>query len=122
MAEKLKSLGVKGTLIKAARLGYITELTCGMPKCFCPEELGGAAYFEPRTHPWTDWEPTSVADDPVGLYQKAADRVISSFGADGALTRMAYLPEILMSSRADSIWSRVTRTILVIAPPAPATG
>jgi hypothetical protein len=29
-----------------------------MPKCFCPEELGGAAYFEPRTHPWTDWEPT----------------------------------------------------------------
>ena len=58
MAGELRALGVKGTLIKAAELGYITELTCGMPKCFCPEELGGAGYFEPRTHPWSDWEPT----------------------------------------------------------------
>jgi uncharacterized protein (TIGR03086 family) len=41
-----------------------------------------------------EWEPTPVDDDPVGLYQKAADRVIASFGADGALTRMAFLPEI----------------------------
>lgn len=57
-ARKLRALGVKGILIKAAELGYITEATCGMPKCFCPEELGGAAYFERRTHPWTDWEPT----------------------------------------------------------------
>lgn len=57
-AQKLKVLGVKGILIKAAELGYITDVTCGMPKCFCPEELGGAGYFEPRTHPWTDWEPT----------------------------------------------------------------
>jgi hypothetical protein len=57
-ARKLRALGVKGILIKAAELGYITEVTCGMPKCFCPEELGGAAYFERRTHPWTDWEPT----------------------------------------------------------------
>jgi hypothetical protein len=57
-ATKLRALGVKGILIKAAELGYITEVRCGMPKCFCPEELGGARYFEPRTHPWTDWEPT----------------------------------------------------------------
>jgi hypothetical protein len=57
-ARKLRALGVKGILIKAAELGYITEVTCGMPKCFCPEELGGAGYFERRTHPWTDWEPT----------------------------------------------------------------
>jgi hypothetical protein len=56
-AGKLRALGVKGILIKAAELGYITEVTCGMPKCFCPAELGGAAYFERRTHPWTDWEP-----------------------------------------------------------------
>ena len=55
---ELRALGVKGTLIKAAELGYVTEVTCGMPKCFCPEELGGAGYFERRTHPWTDWEPT----------------------------------------------------------------
>jgi hypothetical protein len=51
-------LGVKGTLIKAAELGYITELRCGMPKCFCPEELGGAGWFAPRTKRWNDWEPT----------------------------------------------------------------
>ncbi len=35
-----------------------TELTCGMPKCFCPEELGGAGYFAPRTNQWNDWEAT----------------------------------------------------------------
>ena len=57
-ARKLSALGVKGILIKAAELGYITEVRCWMPKCFCPEELGGAGYFERRTHPWTDWEPT----------------------------------------------------------------
>src|SRR5205085_410524 len=57
-ARKLKSLGVKGTLIKAAELGYITEVTCGMPRCFCPEELGGAGYFAPRTRQWNDWEAT----------------------------------------------------------------
>ena len=57
-ARKLRSLGVKGTLIKAGELGYITEVTCGMPKCFCPEELGGAGYFAPRTNQWNDWEAT----------------------------------------------------------------
>ena len=43
MARELRALGVKGTLVRAAELGYITELECGMPKCFCPEEWGGAA-------------------------------------------------------------------------------
>ena len=51
-------MGVKGIVIKAAELGYITEVTCGMPKCFCPEELGGADYFAPRTNQWNDWEAT----------------------------------------------------------------
>src|SRR3954452_16690629 len=57
-ARKLRSLGVKGTLIKAAELGYITEVRCGMPKGFCPEELDGAGYFAPRTDRWNDWEAT----------------------------------------------------------------
>jgi hypothetical protein len=57
-ARELKCLGVKGPLIRAAELGYITKVMCGMPKCFCPEELGGAAYFAPRTHQWNDWEAT----------------------------------------------------------------
>lgn len=54
-AAKLKALGVKGILIKAAEQGYITQLACKMPECFCPEELGGACYFEPVTNEWSDW-------------------------------------------------------------------
>ena len=57
-AAKLKALGAKKILIKAAEQGYITQLTCKMPECFCPEELGGASYFEPVTRPGTDWMPT----------------------------------------------------------------
>jgi hypothetical protein len=29
-----------------------------MPTCFCPEELGGATYFEPVTAELRDWMPT----------------------------------------------------------------
>lgn len=57
-ALKLKSLGVKGILITAAEQGYITQVTCKMPECFCPEELGGACYFEPVSPEPTDWMPT----------------------------------------------------------------
>jgi hypothetical protein len=57
-ARKLKALGVKGILFQAAELGYITQVTCRMPECFCPEELGGACYFEPVTDELTDWMPT----------------------------------------------------------------
>src|ERR1044072_3038637 len=56
-AAKLKALGVKGILIKAAEQGYITQLACKMPECFCPEELGGACYFEPVATK-SDWTPT----------------------------------------------------------------
>src|SRR3954462_7591754 len=57
-AVKLKTLGGKGKLIETAEEGYITEVACGLPKCFCPEELGGAGYFAPRTNQWNDWEAT----------------------------------------------------------------
>jgi hypothetical protein len=57
-ARTLKSLGAKRILIKAAELGYITEVRCGMPECFCPQELGGAWYFEPVTAELSDWMPT----------------------------------------------------------------
>jgi hypothetical protein len=56
-AKELRGLGVTGILIKAAELGYITEVACGMPKCFCPEELGGARYFEDVSAK-SDWSPT----------------------------------------------------------------
>jgi hypothetical protein len=57
VAAKLKALGVKGILINAAEQGYITQLACKMPECFCPEELGGACYFEPAATK-SDWTPT----------------------------------------------------------------
>jgi hypothetical protein len=57
-ADKLKALGVRGILIKAAELGYITQVACKMPDCFCPEELGGACYFEPVSPELSDWMPT----------------------------------------------------------------
>ena len=56
VAAELKALGVKKReLIRAAEQGYITELTCMMRKCFCPEELGGASYFAQVTNDWSDW-------------------------------------------------------------------
>ena len=56
VAAELKKLGVKKrNLIRAAELGYITELACAMPYCFCPEELGGATYFVAFTGDWSDW-------------------------------------------------------------------
>jgi hypothetical protein len=58
VAAELKKLGVKGVLIQAAEHGYITELACQMPKCFCPEELGGARHFEPVDDGLSDWMPT----------------------------------------------------------------
>jgi hypothetical protein len=42
VAAELKALGVKKReLIRAAEQGYITELACKMPKCFCPEGARG---------------------------------------------------------------------------------
>src|SRR5579872_2311587 len=57
VAARLKDLGVNGILIKAAEQGYITQLGCKMPECFCPEELGGACYFVPFAE-YSDWNPT----------------------------------------------------------------
>jgi hypothetical protein len=53
----LKELGVKGVLIKAAEQGYITQVACKMPECFCPEELGGACHFV-HSAEYSDWNPT----------------------------------------------------------------
>ena len=58
VAAGLKRLGAKRILIRAAEQGYITQLACKMPKCFCPDELGGASYFEPATTELSDWMPT----------------------------------------------------------------
>lgn len=77
-AAKLKALGAKRILIKAAEQGYITQLACKMPECFCPEELGGACYFEPVTADLSDWMPT-VEHFPLSKREggkEAVDNVI----------------------------------------------
>jgi hypothetical protein len=58
VAKRLRALGVKGILITAAERGHITQVKCGMPHCFCPEELDGAWYFESVTGEYSDWSPT----------------------------------------------------------------
>jgi len=57
-AATLRALGARRILIKAAEQGYITQVACRMPECFCPEELGGACFFEPVTNDLSDWMPT----------------------------------------------------------------
>src|SRR5437762_8743665 len=58
VAVELKKLGAKRILIRAAEQGYVTELACKMPRCHCPEELGGRTYFEPATSEREAWRPT----------------------------------------------------------------
>jgi hypothetical protein len=53
VATQLKAKGAKRVLIRAAELGYIAEMACGMPTCYCPEELGGARYFVQGRSPWS---------------------------------------------------------------------
>ena len=55
VAAGLRALGATRILITAAEQGYITQLACKMPRCFCPEELGGAGHFEPVTDDLSDW-------------------------------------------------------------------
>jgi len=57
-AARLKALGVRESSSRQPSRGYITQLACKMPECFCPEELGGACYFEPVTDELSDWMPT----------------------------------------------------------------
>jgi len=57
VAAELRRLGIKGVLITAAEQGYIADVACKMPQCFCPEELGGATHFDP-VDTKSDWSPT----------------------------------------------------------------
>lgn len=78
LAARLNELGAKTILIKAAEQGYITELACKMPTCFCPEECGGTTYFEPVDTTLSDWMPT-VEHFPIAKRdggREAIDNVI----------------------------------------------
>ena len=89
MARRLKSWGVRGILIKAAELGYITEVRCAMPECFCPGELGGAGYFEPVTPELSDWSPTQE-HFPIPKRKGAVERSTIRFLRTASATGWAY--------------------------------
>jgi hypothetical protein len=89
VADELKKLGAKKILIKAAEQGYITELKCQMPKCFCPEELGGASHFEPVTADLGDWMPT-VEHFPVPKRDGGKETVDNTILAHRLCNRIDY--------------------------------
>lgn len=89
VAAELRRLGAKRILIRAAEQGYITELACKMPKCFCPEELGGAGYFEPATAELSDWMPT-VEHFPLAKRDGGKEAVDNAILAHRLCNRIDY--------------------------------
>jgi len=76
VAALLKELGVQGILVIAAEQGYITKLSCQMPVCLCPEELGGAGYFDPMPPDLPDWMPTYEHDPTLDSRHKTVETAI----------------------------------------------
>jgi hypothetical protein len=58
LVDRLRCLGVSGILLIAAEQGLLTDLSCAMPECLCPEELGKRTFFEPAGPDLPDWMPT----------------------------------------------------------------
>jgi hypothetical protein len=60
LAERLKSLGVRGVLITMASNGQLLELKCEMPNCYCPK---GQKHFDawptPRHSAERRWAPNA---------------------------------------------------------------
>jgi hypothetical protein len=112
VAADLRRLGAKKILIRAAEQGYITELACKMPTCYCPDELGGATYFEPATIELSDWMPThehfpiskqdggkETVDNAI-LAHRLCNRIDYSVRADRSHTRDL---ERIRKARAEAI-------------------
>ena len=99
-AAKLKALGVKGILIKAAEQGYITQLAGKMPECFCPEELGGACHFDPVTEKLSDWMPTHE-HFPLSKKDGGHRRVENAILAHRLCNRIDYSIRVGRSCRRD---------------------
>jgi hypothetical protein len=97
VARQLKVLGAKRVLIKAAELGYITELVCGMRTCHCPEELGGARYFAPGV---SDWSPTNE-HFPIPTRAGGRETPDNSVLAHRLCNRLDYSIEIGRSHKRD---------------------
>ncbi len=89
-AAKSKALGAKRILIKAAEQGYITQLACKMPECFCPEELGGACYFEPVTPELSDGMRPTVEHYPLSNREGGKETVDNVLLAHRLCNRIDY--------------------------------
>jgi hypothetical protein len=100
VAAELKALGVRGVLITAAEQGYITELACKMPRCFCPEELGGASYFEAVTADLSDWSPTHE-HFPISKQEGGHRTVDNAVLAHRLCNRVDYSIRVGRSHRSD---------------------
>ena len=100
VAAELRRLGAKPILVKAAEQGYITELACGMPQCFCPEELGGATYFEPVTANEKDWTPT-LEHFPIPRRDGGRETVDNAILAHRLCNRLDYSRAVGRSHRRD---------------------
>jgi hypothetical protein len=99
-AAKLKALGAKRILIKAAEHGYITQLACKMPECFCPEELGGACYFDPVTPELSDWMPTHE-HSPLSKEEGGKETVDNAILAHRLCNRIDYSIRVGRSYESD---------------------
>lgn len=100
VAAELRRLGAKPILVKAAEQGYITELACGMPQCFCPEELGGASYFDPVTANEKDWTPT-LEHFPIPRRDGGRESVDNAILAHRLCNRLDYSRAVGRSHRRD---------------------
>ena len=60
-----------------------------MPECFCPEELGGACYFEPVTAELSDWMPTHE-HFPLSKREGGKETVDNAVLAHRLFNRMDY--------------------------------
>ena len=72
-----------------AEQGYITELACKMPTCFCPEELGGATYSEAATAGLSDWMPAHE-HFPVSKQDGGTEAVDNAILAHRLCNRLDY--------------------------------
>lgn len=107
VAAELRTLGAKKVLVEAAERGYITELACAMPTCFCPR---GATYFEPAGPDLSDWMPT-LEHFPIPKRDGGRETVDNAILAHRLCNRIDYSLTSGRSCRRDFERARNARTI-----------
>jgi hypothetical protein len=105
VAEQLRLFGARRGLVRAAELGYVTELACAIPECLCPEELGGTRFFERKMRPLPDWMPTPdqfpklKMEGVASLLRTSVWRTVSATGSTSPSRLDARMRRILHASK-----------------------